>query len=110
MPLAQKFITERKYPSHTRVERVVADGEPAAFREYFTSWTDNNFEAIRRAFHCKLVTGGRLIANFIHDCEQNVSTFATLSFCFIQTQQQSLPFIDVYAKTSLYTASLIALC
>lgn len=74
MPLAHKFISKHGYPVYTRVERVVAGAEPAAFREYFTGWNNNKNDSIKRAFHCKTVTGGRLVANLIYDCEQDAST------------------------------------
>jgi len=35
------FLAEKKYPAWTKITRVVEGAEPAGFREYFGSWTNN---------------------------------------------------------------------
>ncbi|XP_055624818.1 gelsolin-like isoform X2 [Toxorhynchites rutilus septentrionalis] len=38
---AQEFINSKGYPVHTRVHRVVENGETTDFKQYFASWQDH---------------------------------------------------------------------
>lgn len=38
MVKAQNFLQTKSYPTWTHVERVVEDGEPSSFRQYFQGW------------------------------------------------------------------------
>ncbi|CAD6993520.1 unnamed protein product [Ceratitis capitata] len=40
MKVAEHFLESNSYPTWTQVHRVVEDGEPAAFKQYFAAWHD----------------------------------------------------------------------
>ncbi|XP_075227987.1 actin depolymerizing venom protein gelsolin 1-like [Lycorma delicatula] len=46
---AQLFLTEKNYPTWTKVVRVVEGAEPAAFREYFNSWQQRSPSPSRKS-------------------------------------------------------------
>ncbi|XP_059482948.1 gelsolin, cytoplasmic isoform X2 [Neocloeon triangulifer] len=37
---ADQFLKDNKYPAWTSVQRIVEDGEPVAFKQYFTTWRE----------------------------------------------------------------------
>lgn len=47
MQHAQDFITTKKYPHWTQVQRIVQNGETAPFKQYFTTWRDRGMSATR---------------------------------------------------------------
>lgn len=47
MQNAQDFITSKKYPHWTQVQRIVQNGETAPFKQYFTTWRDRGMSATR---------------------------------------------------------------
>lgn len=80
MTKAQHFLTSKKYPSWTRVQRIVAGAEPSIFRQYFSTWRGSgelhtrlirSAEDVLRAYHCKVLPSGKFIATEIHDVEQD---------------------------------------
>ncbi|XP_023703559.1 gelsolin, cytoplasmic isoform X2 [Cryptotermes secundus] len=40
MKLAQKFLATNNYPVWTKIQRIVEDGEPSAFKQYFSGWRE----------------------------------------------------------------------
>lgn len=42
MDIANKFLSEKNYPIWTQVNRVVDGGEPALFKQYFSSWKETS--------------------------------------------------------------------
>ncbi|KAL0275575.1 UNVERIFIED_CONTAM: hypothetical protein PYX00_003387 [Menopon gallinae] len=38
---SEEFITQKNYPRWTRITRVVEGGEPSTFKEYFSSWPED---------------------------------------------------------------------
>nr|CAD7440176.1 unnamed protein product [Timema bartmani] len=38
MRRAQRFLTSNNYPAWTTIQRIVEDGEPSAFKQYFSGW------------------------------------------------------------------------
>lgn len=40
MHRAQEFITKKKYPAWTQVQRIVEGAETAPFKQYFATWRD----------------------------------------------------------------------
>lgn len=40
MSKAQGFITSKKYPAWTKVERIVENSETAPFKQFFATWRD----------------------------------------------------------------------
>jgi hypothetical protein len=45
MSSAEKFLVEKGYPAWTKIQRVVDEGEPTAFKQYFTVWRENDVVA-----------------------------------------------------------------
>lgn len=45
---AQLFLADNKYPSWTKVTRVVEGAEPSAFRQYFSTWQERSPSPTRR--------------------------------------------------------------
>ncbi|CAB3374990.1 Hypothetical predicted protein [Cloeon dipterum] len=37
---ADQFLKDNKYPAWTNVQRIVEDGEPVAFKQYFSTWRE----------------------------------------------------------------------
>lgn len=74
MVKAQNFLTSKKYPAWTQIQRIVEGAEPTAFTQYFQSWRSkhelhqrlirspstekiNSFEA--RLFHAEIKARGQ---------------------------------------------------
>jgi len=58
MQLAAKYLEENGYPNWTRVQRIVEGAETMAFKQYFSSWTEEDATAgLGRAY-----TRGRVAA------------------------------------------------
>lgn len=66
---AQSFLKSKNYPAWTRVQRVVEDGEPAAFKQYFVTWSDEKVGEAKLV-HVKVLAGGKLSVEQLTDFDQ----------------------------------------
>lgn len=73
---AQAFLKSKNYPAWTRVQRVVQEGEPAAFKQYFTSWKDKTGDSAKvgqpKLYHIKVYDNGKLSVETLTEFEQEV--------------------------------------
>lgn len=84
---AQDFLKSKNYPIWTRVQRVVEGGEPAAFKQYFSTWTDavsgdSGRVGQAKLIHVKIHDNGKLSAETLTDFDQEVRPIYWLSFSF----------------------------